>query len=124
MPKAAPCTARSAHRQHSRHCASTRPSGLGPPTGGRSSASSRAALHAKLVAADERVALLGSANLTDKALACNLELGVIIRDPASSPHGPPLPIPHEARHRPTGSLSRRSAANQIPLPGVILGGWQ
>jgi phosphatidylserine/phosphatidylglycerophosphate/cardiolipin synthase-like enzyme len=42
---------------------------------------SRAALHAKLVAADERVAFLGSANLTDKALAYNLELGVIIRDP-------------------------------------------
>jgi cardiolipin synthase C len=42
---------------------------------------SRAALHAKLIAADERVALIGSANLTDKALAVNLELGVIIRDP-------------------------------------------
>lgn len=42
---------------------------------------SRAALHAKLVAADERVALLGSANLTDKALAHNLELGVLLRDP-------------------------------------------
>lgn len=42
---------------------------------------SRAALHAKLVAADERVALIGSANLTDKALAVNLELGVIIHDP-------------------------------------------
>lgn len=42
---------------------------------------SRAAMHAKLVAADERVALLGSANLTDRALACNLELGVIVRDP-------------------------------------------
>jgi phosphatidylserine/phosphatidylglycerophosphate/cardiolipin synthase-like enzyme len=42
---------------------------------------SRAALHAKLVAADDRVALLGSANLTDKALADNLELGVLIRDP-------------------------------------------
>jgi putative cardiolipin synthase len=42
---------------------------------------SRAALHAKLIAADERVALVGSANLTDKALAVNLELGVIIRDP-------------------------------------------
>jgi cardiolipin synthase C len=40
----------------------------------------RAALHAKLVAADERIALLGSANSTDKALAVNLELGVIIRD--------------------------------------------
>jgi cardiolipin synthase C len=44
-------------------------------------AGSRAALHAKLVAADERIALLGSANLTDRALAYNLELGVIIRDP-------------------------------------------
>lgn len=43
--------------------------------------SSRAALHAKLVAADESIALLGSANLTDRALAHNLELGVIIRDP-------------------------------------------
>jgi cardiolipin synthase C len=42
---------------------------------------SRAALHAKLIAADEQVALLGSANLTDKALASNLELGLIIRDP-------------------------------------------
>ena len=41
---------------------------------------SRAALHAKLVAADGRIALLGSANLTDKALALNLELGVIIHD--------------------------------------------
>lgn len=42
---------------------------------------SRAALHAKLLVADKRVALVGSANLTDKALASNLELGVIIRDP-------------------------------------------
>ena len=47
---------------------------------------SRAALHAKLVVADERVALLGSANLTDKALAVNLELGVIIRDPSIVRH--------------------------------------
>jgi cardiolipin synthase C len=43
---------------------------------------SRAALHAKLVAADEHIALVGSANLTDKALASNLELGVVVRDPA------------------------------------------
>lgn len=42
---------------------------------------SRAALHAKLIAADQEVALVGSANLTDKALASNLELGVILRDP-------------------------------------------
>jgi cardiolipin synthase C len=42
---------------------------------------SRAALHAKLIAADQEVALVGSANLTDRALASNLELGVILRDP-------------------------------------------
>ncbi|MGJ6964594.1 DISARM system phospholipase D-like protein DrmC [Streptosporangium sp. G11] len=39
------------------------------------------ALHAKVVAADENVALLGSANLTDRALAHNLEVGVVLRDP-------------------------------------------
>jgi phosphatidylserine/phosphatidylglycerophosphate/cardiolipin synthase-like enzyme len=39
------------------------------------------ALHAKLMAADEKVAVVGSANLTDRALADNIELGVIIRDP-------------------------------------------
>jgi putative cardiolipin synthase len=47
------------------------------PTAG----TSRAALHAKLVTADERIGFLGSANLTDKALMHNLEIGVIIRDP-------------------------------------------
>ena len=36
---------------------------------------------ASLIVADERIALVGSANLTDRALASNLELGVIIRDP-------------------------------------------
>jgi cardiolipin synthase C len=41
---------------------------------------SRAALHAKLVAADERVALLGSANLTDKALSDNIELGILVHE--------------------------------------------
>lgn len=44
---------------------------------------SRAALHAKLIAADQRVALLGSANLTDKALDRNLEIGVVLREPAA-----------------------------------------
>lgn len=39
------------------------------------------ALHAKVVAADENIALIGSANLTDRALAHNLEIGVILRDP-------------------------------------------
>ncbi|MEU0516451.1 phospholipase D-like domain-containing protein [Streptosporangium sp. NPDC006007] len=38
-------------------------------------------MHAKVVAADEDVALLGSANLTDRALAHNLEVGVVLRDP-------------------------------------------
>ncbi|WP_433498588.1 DISARM system phospholipase D-like protein DrmC [Sphaerimonospora sp. CA-214678] len=39
------------------------------------------ALHAKVVAADDDMALLGSANLTDRALAHNLEIGVVLRDP-------------------------------------------
>jgi putative cardiolipin synthase len=42
---------------------------------------SRAAMHAKLVAADAKVALLSSANLTDKALGDNLEVGLLVRDP-------------------------------------------
>jgi putative cardiolipin synthase len=42
---------------------------------------SRAALHAKLIAADRDVALVGSANLTDRALASNLEIGVVLREP-------------------------------------------
>jgi phosphatidylserine/phosphatidylglycerophosphate/cardiolipin synthase-like enzyme len=42
---------------------------------------SRPALHAKLIAADETVVLLGSANLTDRALEHNLEVGVVLREP-------------------------------------------
>ncbi|MDQ0960593.1 phosphatidylserine/phosphatidylglycerophosphate/cardiolipin synthase-like enzyme [Streptomyces sp. B4I13] len=38
-------------------------------------------LHAKLLAADRHTALLGSANLTDRALSDNIELGVVLRDP-------------------------------------------
>ena len=41
---------------------------------------SRAALHAKVIAADESMALLGSANLTDRALAYNIEVGVVLRE--------------------------------------------
>ncbi|WP_190092201.1 DISARM system phospholipase D-like protein DrmC [Streptomyces melanogenes] len=37
-------------------------------------------LHAKFVAADRDTALLGSANLTDRALSHNIELGVLLRD--------------------------------------------
>lgn len=46
-----------------------------------STGSSRAALHAKVIAADRAVALVSSANLTDRALSTNLEIGVVIRDP-------------------------------------------
>ncbi|WP_326753646.1 DISARM system phospholipase D-like protein DrmC [Streptomyces hirsutus] len=40
-------------------------------------------LHAKLIAADRHTAFLGSANLTDRALSHNIELGVLIRDPST-----------------------------------------
>lgn len=43
--------------------------------------SPRAALHAKLIAADGRTALISSANLTDRALSSNLEVGVVLRSP-------------------------------------------
>jgi phosphatidylserine/phosphatidylglycerophosphate/cardiolipin synthase-like enzyme len=49
-------------------------------------ASSRApgaALHAKIIVVDDQVALVGSANLTSRALESNLECGVLIR---SGPH--------------------------------------
>lgn len=39
-----------------------------------------AALHAKLLVVDGRRALVGSANLTNRALTANLEAGVLIRD--------------------------------------------
>jgi phosphatidylserine/phosphatidylglycerophosphate/cardiolipin synthase-like enzyme len=38
-------------------------------------------LHAKLIAADRHTAFLGSANLTDRALTDNIELGLVLRDP-------------------------------------------
>ncbi|GAA3726560.1 DISARM system phospholipase D-like protein DrmC [Salinactinospora qingdaonensis] len=43
----------------------------------------RAALHAKVIAADRSAALIGSANLTARALTDNIELGVLLRDPAA-----------------------------------------
>lgn len=43
---------------------------------------SRGVLHAKLIAADRHTAFLGSANLTDRALTDNIELGVVLRDAA------------------------------------------
>ncbi|MFB7952754.1 DISARM system phospholipase D-like protein DrmC [Streptomyces sp. NPDC056045] len=38
-------------------------------------------MHAKVIAADRNIALLGSANLTDNAYSDNLEVGAVIRDP-------------------------------------------
>lgn len=40
----------------------------------------RAALHAKVVIADGELALLSSANLTDRGLSDNIEVGLLIRD--------------------------------------------
>ncbi|MEU8021020.1 DISARM system phospholipase D-like protein DrmC [Micromonospora haikouensis] len=40
-----------------------------------------AALHAKFIAADGEVALVSSANLTDRALSHNIEVGVVLHDP-------------------------------------------
>lgn len=40
-------------------------------------------MHAKFLAADRHTALLGSANLTDRALSDNIELGVVLRDPVT-----------------------------------------
>jgi phosphatidylserine/phosphatidylglycerophosphate/cardiolipin synthase-like enzyme len=43
-------------------------------------ASGRAALHAKVVVADGELALLSSANLTDRAMSDNIEVGFLVRD--------------------------------------------
>lgn len=45
-------------------------------------AATGALLHAKALVVDGRRALVGSANLTQRALTANLEVGVLIRDPA------------------------------------------
>lgn len=44
----------------------------------------RAALHAKVVIADGELALLSSANLTDRGLSDNIEVGLLIRDPETA----------------------------------------
>ncbi|MEV6792660.1 phospholipase D-like domain-containing protein [Streptomyces sp. NPDC051320] len=46
----------------------------------RADRSARSGLHAKVIAADRRTALLGSANLTGRARSDNVEIGVILRD--------------------------------------------
>ena len=38
-----------------------------------------AALHAKVIVVDDRIALVGSANLTSRAMEANLECGILIR---------------------------------------------
>jgi len=43
-----------------------------------------AALHAKIIVVDDRIALVGSANLTSRAMEANLECGILI-------HGGPQP---------------------------------
>jgi phosphatidylserine/phosphatidylglycerophosphate/cardiolipin synthase-like enzyme len=48
----------------------------------RRGAGGKASLHAKVVAADQGLALVGSANLTGHALHHNIETGVLVRDPA------------------------------------------
>jgi cardiolipin synthase C len=45
-----------------------------PPAG-------RAALHAKVVVADNSLALLSSANFTDRGLSDNIEVGLLVREP-------------------------------------------
>jgi phosphatidylserine/phosphatidylglycerophosphate/cardiolipin synthase-like enzyme len=37
------------------------------------------ALHAKIIVVDDRIALVGSANLTGRAMEANLECGILIR---------------------------------------------
>jgi len=53
------------------------------PQSSRPQSGGRISLHAKVIAADECLALLGSANLTDRALDDNIEAGVILREPES-----------------------------------------
>ncbi|MFE7756296.1 phospholipase D-like domain-containing protein [Streptomyces sp. NPDC057429] len=75
---AATRTSRSAHRH----------GGLGSRGCRGRKGAARSSLHAKVIAADRRVALLGSANLTGRALTDNVEIGVILRDrPADRPGG-------------------------------------
>jgi phosphatidylserine/phosphatidylglycerophosphate/cardiolipin synthase-like enzyme len=38
-----------------------------------------AALHAKIIVVDDRIALITSANLTSRAMETNLECGILIR---------------------------------------------
>jgi phosphatidylserine/phosphatidylglycerophosphate/cardiolipin synthase-like enzyme len=42
---------------------------------------SRAAMHAKIITVDDSAAMITSANLTDRAMSNNLEVGVVLRDP-------------------------------------------
>ncbi|MEV7776684.1 DISARM system phospholipase D-like protein DrmC [Kitasatospora sp. NPDC088351] len=46
----------------------------------------RGSMHAKVIAADQSIVLIGSANLTDSAYSDNLEVGAIIRDNKAVSH--------------------------------------
>lgn len=67
-----------------------------------------AALHAKIVVVDDRVALVGSANLTSRAMEANLECGILIR---GGPHPAPSAI--------TSSGSGRSASSDLFDPQLL-----
>jgi phosphatidylserine/phosphatidylglycerophosphate/cardiolipin synthase-like enzyme len=41
-------------------------------------------LHAKLIVVDRRVAIVGSSNLTRRAMNDNVEIGLLVRGPAAS----------------------------------------
>lgn len=64
-----------------------------------------AALQAKILAADQRIALLGSANLTDRALQVNIEVGVVLHDPEK--------VSRLTRH--FGALMRPGAGPLVPM---------
>lgn len=68
-----------------------------PPVG-----AGRAALHAKLIVVDGKMAMLGSANLTDRGLSENLEVGVVVRDPDVA-----------------GRIARHFAALMRPVTGIL-----
>ena len=69
--------------------------------------SAGAALHAKILVVDRRLALVGSANFTGRGMESNLECGILIR-------GGPQPgaiLDHIAELRTRGELERAAAAS-------------
>jgi len=56
-----------------------------------------ASLHAKVIVVDDQVALVGSANLTSRAMESNIECGILIQG------GPPAPSRTQPHHGPVRS---------------------